>query len=70
MLQPQRSKQLFEERLSLLQIGSVEPFAEPAIDRGRRLVGVSGQIEIAKHLGRGVLAEWVSNAVRSERIVW
>jgi len=32
-LQPQRSRQLVEQRLRLLQIGRVKPLGEPAVDR-------------------------------------
>ena len=34
------SAQLLQQRLCLLQIGSIKPFGEPAIDRGKQLAGL------------------------------
>ena len=36
--QPQRSSQLFQQRLRLLHIGSVEPLGELAVDGGEQVV--------------------------------
>ena len=35
--QPLRSRQLFEQRLSILQIGRIETLREPAVDRGEEV---------------------------------
>ncbi len=42
MLQPQRLRQLVEQRLRLLQIGGVEPLGEPAVDRCEEVAGIGG----------------------------
>jgi len=36
------SRQLFEQRLRLFQIGGVEPFGEPAVDGGEEVAGLGG----------------------------
>ena len=40
MLQLQRLTQLIEQRLCLLQIGSIESLGEPAVDRGEKVAGL------------------------------
>ncbi len=38
-LQLRRSRQLFQQRLRLLQVGCVEPLGEPAVYGGEQVVG-------------------------------
>jgi len=40
--QPQRSRQLIQQRLRFLQIGGVEPLGEPAVDGGEEVAGLGG----------------------------
>ena len=42
MLQPQRLRQLVEQRLRLLQVGGIEPLGEPAVDGGEKVVAFGG----------------------------
>ncbi len=42
--QPRRSRQLFEQRPRILQIGGIETLGEPAVDWGEEVVGLGGLI--------------------------
>ena len=45
ILQPQRSRELFEQSLCILQIGAVEALGEPALGRGGEIAGLAGPFQ-------------------------
>ncbi len=53
MVQPQRSRQLVEHRLRLLQIGGVEPFGEPAVNGAEEVAGLGGLVLGVPEAGEG-----------------
>ena len=67
-LQPQRSRQIFEQRLRFLQITGAEPLGEPAVDGGEEGSSLVRESSLFRQAGLTQRAEEPPRLIRV--LVW